>query len=296
MCMMMQKNVVPSFVQMWPCDEEDDNKQLENYFRQNVIYNKTTGQLISIASELESMKCLTPLSFNEANNAASGLVLEDCVENEDNRKKHLKQRFHYSNANNPRRGSRGRVLTGVQTTMCLALKSSAPLNANTIQMWAKRLPRNAENVNPNGEKNKIQQRAAVFLINADQYKSHNAVFNSRILCNIFQVELLPKGLLRIQDVWKNCQPPNVNNETLEDNFRDLVELKVLDEYLSWSVEIPPRDSQFFIFEIILQHGKQNSAKPFHMEFTKLNNNSKAKKSKTNNFRNYPSDQPEIELI
>ena len=242
LCLRVQNNVVPAFAQMWPCDDYVSNKSPQNSSSQVINYNKTTGQLMS-----GSRKCLTPYSFNEANNAASGLILENCVKNgpDEPREVHLKQRFHYSFAQ--RLGASGRVITGIQTTMCLALKSSAPLNSNVLQMWVKRLPAKHVNVHINGANTtsythkKSNKMTAVFLINSDKYQAHNVVFNTRIISNIFPNTHLPKYSVRIRDIWKHISRN-----------------KVFDEHASsWVVKVPPRDSKFYVLELVNEYEEQN---------------------------------------
>ena len=265
MCMAMQKNVVPSFLQMWPCDEPG----MANNLKTNIIYNHTTGQLLSKSPELGGMKCLAPFSYNEANNAAAGLVLEDCIDNDKDRNAHVKQRFHFSGTHDHRGGSIGRVLTGIQTTMCLSLKSSAPLNSNTLQMWAKRLPAgdfiyslNDVNIDLGRDKKSIKC-AAVFLINSDFNQSHSIIINNRILANIFQTTLTPKGLIKITDIWKPSSPLEKNGKPSKNTYNGPEEVKFIENNLSWSVTISPRDSRFFIFELILENEKRSIVEELH---------------------------------
>ena len=248
MCMRMQKNVSPSFLQMWPCDEPSFNSSSSNdTVISSIKYNMTSGQLQSISSDSGRLQCLTPFSYNEANNAAAGLVLQDCVENKDDRNLHVKQRFHVS---------KSRVLTGIQTSMCLALKLTAPLNANTMQMWAKSLPIDHEqdainDINTNDSNEKIsQKRAAVFIINADQKQEHSILINNMVLAKIFQTKAIPKGFIKIRDVWKESQPNMDNDETLDENDpNDIISEMFIDQYFSWSVQVPPRDSKFFVLDL-----------------------------------------------
>ena len=216
MCMKMQQNVVPSFLQMWPCDEPDFNSTSTNSSLAVIKYNMTSGQLQSTSSDSGHIQCLTPFSYDEANNAAAGLVLQDCVENEKDRNLHVKQRFHITTSPDP---TKSRVLTGVQTTMCLALKSTAPLNANKMQMWAKLLPVEEEeeeltnDINSNYNNDKTTKKlAAVFIINADQKQTHSILINNVILAKIFHVKVVPKGVIKIKDIWRESQPSNVGEE------------------------------------------------------------------------------------
>ena len=288
--MSLQRNVEPAFLQMWPCEDSIGNTKSTTDSKQSIFYNHTTGQLVYGPTVSGEMKCLAPFSFDNAFNAAAGLTLTDCVDNEKDRNLHVKQRFHFSATQDPRKVPKGKVLTGVQTTMCLALKSSAPLNSNTLQMWAKRLPvkgsaYSANDVNVYSKMSKkTVKRAAVFLINADRRQSHIMNINNKILAKIFQIDLVPKGLIRITDIWQHSIPflESPYNETevdpkyvldtmheddirgyvgdiIEDHAREHVGSKVVDDEMSWSVTIPPRDSRFFIFELIYKH-KTNTNK------------------------------------
>ena len=253
MCMKMQENVVPSFLQMWPCDEPDFNSTSTNTSMEMIKYNMTSGQLQSTSSDSGRIQCLTPFSYDEANNAAAGLVLQDCAKNEKDRNLHVKQRFHITTSPDP---TKSRVLTGVQTTMCLALKSTAPLNANKMQMWAKLLPVEEEeldndiNANYNNDKT-IKKRAAVFIINADQKQTHSILINNVALAKIFHVKVVPKGVIKIKDIWQDSQQNSVGEDTSGQTTpqKDFKELFV-DQHFSWLVKVPPRDSQFFVLELI----------------------------------------------
>lgn len=298
MCMSMQKNVVPSFLQMWPCDEP----VMKNNLKTNIIYNHTTGQLVSKSSELGGIKCLSPFSYNEANNAAAGLVLEDCVDNDQDRNAHVKQRFHFSGTQDPRGESIGRVLTGIQTTMCLSLKSSAPLNSNTLQMWAKRLPAgyftnssNDANIDVERDRKSIKC-AAVFLINSDLNKSHSIIINNRILANIFQTTLAPKGLIKITDIWNQSLPLGKNGSNSKNTSNDPKEVKFIEKNLSWSVTIPPRDSRFFIVELILENKKRNIKEDLNYADTFYDNRNAGLINKRKHVNKNSSSPPEIEIV
>ena len=253
MCMRMQKNVSPSFLQMWPCDEPDINFNSSDTATPTIKYNMTTGQLQSISSDSDHIQCLTPFGYNMANNAAAGLVLQECVENKENRDLHVKQRFHISSSQG---STKSRVLTGVQTTMCLALKLTAPLNANTMQMWAKSLPVEDEidfsnDINSNLNDAKMnKKRVAVFIINSDVENKHSMLINNQVLAKIFQTRLVSKGVIKIKDIWKASQPFNANGEVFDGSDANIgVKEKFVDQYFSWSVQVLPRDSKFFIMEL-----------------------------------------------
>ena len=299
MCMAMQKNVVPSFLQMWPCGEP----VMVNNLKTNIIYNHTTGQLLAKSPDLGGMKCLAPFSYNEANNAAAGLVLEDCVDNDKNRNAHVKQRFHFSGTKDPRGGSIGRVLTGIQTTMCLSLKSSAPLNSNTLQMWAKRLPPKdfidlSNNVNVDlGKDKKSIKWAAIFLINSDINKSHSIIINNRVLANIFQTTLAPKGLIKITDIWKKSPPSGKHQWSSEDTCNDPEEIEFTEKSLSWSVTMPPRDSRFFIIELIVEKEKRNKIENLeHAGVSDAHKNAAQMNKRTDGNKNTSIHHPEIEIV
>lgn len=242
LCLRVQHDVVPAFAQMWPCDDNVSSNPSKNDSAHVISYNRTTGQLMS-----GSKKCLTPYSFNGADNAASGLVLAECVKNE-NRKVHPKQRFQYSFAH--RLDASGRVLTGIQTTMCLALKSSAPLNSNVLQMWVKKLPAKRLNIRTIDLRKlsyayrNLHKMSAVFLINSDKHQTHNVVINTRILSNIFPNTFLSTYSILIRDIWE--QYPTKRR------------INVFDEYSSWIVKVPPRNSRFYTFELLNEHDEQNN--------------------------------------
>ena len=260
MCMSTQKNVVPAFAKMWPCSSTmKDDMSID--LNEKIFYNLTSGQLVSISAESGDRKCLTPYSYDEANNAAAGLVMADCVRNSKDRNKHVKQRFHFSKTSYSKSGSYGRVLTGIQTTMCLALKSVAPLNSNIMQMWSKRLPGKEVliEVNEGSSTRKISvKRSAIFIINSDNETSHELTINHQILENVFQMDTIRGGSLKIYDVWTHSVP-----------FEDLKlhpmkftqnekEINMDNGNVYWKVTVSPRDSQFYILEYIEKlHPKKN---------------------------------------
>ena len=140
--------------------------------------------------------------------------------------------------------------------MCLALKLTAPLNANTMQMWAKSLPINQEletlnDIDTKDNGGKIsKKRAAVFIINADQKQEHSILINNMVLAKIFQTKETLKGVIKIRDVWKESQPNMDNDETLDENDpNDIISEMFIDQYFSWSVQVPPRDSKFFVLDL-----------------------------------------------
>ena len=250
MCMSTQKNVVPAFAKMWPCSSKDD---ISVDLNDKIFYNLTSGQLVSISAQSGDKKCLTPYSYDEANNAAAGLVMADCVSNSKDRNKHVKQRFHFSKTSNSKSGSYGRVLTGVQTTMCLALKSAAPLNSNIMQMWRKRLPGKEilVNVNEGSSLQKISvKRFAIFIINSDKETSHELMINHQILENVFQMDTIRDGSLKIYDVWTHSVPFEEFKRHPMKFSQDEKEIKMENGNVYWKVTVSPRDSQFFILEYI----------------------------------------------
>ena len=258
-----QKNVVPSFAQMWPCSStmKDD---IPVDLNDKIFYNLTSGQLVSISAESGDKKCLTPYSYDEANNAAAGLVMADCVSNSKDRNKHVKQRFHFSKTSHFKSGSYGRVLTGVQTTMCLALKSAAPLNSNIMQMWSKRLPGKEVliEVDEGSSLRKISvKRSAIFIINSDKEKSHELMINHQILENVFQMDTIRGGSLKIYDVWTQSVPLDEHKRHSSKSTQDAKEINMENGNVYWKITVSPRDSQFFILEYIEKlHPQKNHPK------------------------------------
>ena len=250
MCMSTQKNVVPAFAKMWPCSSTMKN-DVSVDLNEKIFYNLTSGQLVSVSAESGDKKCLTPYSYDEANNAAAGLVLADCVSNSKDRNKHVKQRFHFSKTSHFKSGSYGRVLTGVQTTMCLALKSAAPLNSNIMQMWSKRLPGKEVliEVDKGSSLRKISvKRSAIFIINSDKETSHELMINHQILENVFQMDTTGGGSLKIYDVWSHSVP--LDEQHSSKSTQDAKEINMENGNVYWKITVSPRDSQFFILEYI----------------------------------------------
>lgn len=263
MCMSTQKNVVPSFAKMWPCSstmKDDISVDLND----KIFYNLKSGQLVSISAESGDKKCLTPYSYDEANNAAAGLVMADCVSNSKDRNKHVKQRFHFSKTSHFKSGSYGRVLTGVQTTMCLALKSAAPLNSNIMQMWSKRLPGKEVliEVDEGSSLRKISvKRSAIFIINSDKETSHELMINHQILENVFQMDTIRGGSLKIYDVWTQSVPLDEHKRHSSKSTQDAKEINMENGNVYWKITVSPRDSQFFILEYIEKlHPQKNHPK------------------------------------
>ena len=203
-CLSIQANgnISPAFVTLMPCAEVSIQLQYTQ-----------TGQVVDAASGL----CLTPKSYMWSN--GPGFVLAPCETLLTNGNGFADQRFVIGDDPNKLQhlvSSNGQ---------CLTVKSSAPMNANVLQIWAKMLPQSS--MSSTGRLS--GQRQAVLLLNSDMASNHTVAFSQAVIKGVFGLVSSDEVHVDVFDVWAQSYRQNST--------------------LQFDVESTPRSSSFFVLEI-----------------------------------------------
>ena len=133
-----------------------------------------------------------------------------------------------------------------------------------MQMWSKRLPGKEVFIEADegSSLRKISvKRSAIFIINSDKETRHELMINHQILENVFQMDTIRGGSLKIYDVWTHSVPFEEREQRSMKFLQAEKEINMENGNVYWKVTVSPRDSQFFILEYIEKlHSQKNHPK------------------------------------
>lgn len=225
LCLDIQPNVDPSFVTLTLCIEP----------RKSKLAYSDSGQIM----DGSNAKCLTPFSYMWS--TGPGFVLKAC-EPYTNHAAWGTQ--HFSVGVKPRRN-----MVTHQNGYCLAARSSAPMNSNVMQLWAKKIrgagekkdafdvltgPAHIPHIerllakfNDGDDRSPLQ---AALVVNADEQDGHTFTFNDEVLRKLFGADVGRSAFsVSAYDVWKG--------QTLATRQTPL------------QVQVRPRGSAFYLLKL-----------------------------------------------
>eukprot|EP00927_Polykrikos_kofoidii_P065620 TRINITY_DN61358_c0_g1_i1.p1 TRINITY_DN61358_c0_g1~~TRINITY_DN61358_c0_g1_i1.p1 ORF type:complete len:634 (-),score=72.30 TRINITY_DN61358_c0_g1_i1:63-1922(-) len=241
LCLDMQSSVDPAFATLTGC----------SHARHKKLVYQANGQ-IKEATPNGRGRCLTPLNYMWS--AGPGFVLMDC-EPITNHNVFGAQHFFVGVATNGNKFLH-------QNGHCLTVRTSAPMNSNVMQMWAKRIRGVGDNETAfdtlTGREHLLHidrvarkfddgvedaPMQAVLLVNADEQDPHEFAFSEYIVRKVFGPDASANGepVVSVYDVWEE--------RILSTNAT-----------LPFGVNVGPRDSVFFVLKLLSSRGGRGGAR------------------------------------